>query len=168
MFSFFITLSTILILVMATYQDVKYRAITWYAFPLLAVALFILNRELTITEIIINIGFIVINYSLASLIISFKEGCATNLLKAHIGLGDILLLLCLAFYFPPLNFFAFYLSSLVLIASGVGIYLVLQKPSQFTVPLAGLQSFLLAGFILASSMLGISQNNVSWLNDFLA
>lgn len=168
MLSFYITLSTILILTLMTYQDFKYRAITWYAFPLLGAALFVLNRNLTVIEVLLNIGFIGFNYLSATLIISLREGQLTNLLKAHIGLGDILMLVCLAFYFPPFNFFAFYFSSLLLIAAGAGIYLKLQKPPQFTVPLAGLQSCLLAGLILISSTIGISPNNVSWITSYLS
>jgi hypothetical protein len=164
---FYITLSTTLILILMTYQDVKYRAITWYAFPLLGGFLFILNRNLAVTEVLLNIAFIAFNYLSATLIISLREGQLTNLLKAHIGLGDILMLMCLAFYFPPLNFFAFYISSLLLITAGAGIYIKFQKPHQFTVPLAGLQSCLLAGLIIMSSIMGISYNNVSWLTNYL-
>jgi hypothetical protein len=167
MLSYYITLSTILILILMTYQDLKYRAITWYTFPLLGGFLFILNSNLAVSEVLLNIGFIAFNYLLATFIISLRKGQLTNLLKAHIGLGDILLLMCLAFYFPPLNFFAFYISSLLLITAGAGIYIKFQKPHNFTVPLAGLQSCLLAGFITMSSIMGISYNNVFWLTNYL-
>ncbi|WP_188627524.1 hypothetical protein [Pedobacter quisquiliarum] len=150
-----------------TYQDVKYRAITWYAFPLLGGSLFILNRDLSSTEVLINIAFLGINYLSATVIISIRAGKWINLMKAHMGLGDILLLICLAFYFPPLNFLAFYIFSLVLIAICAGIYLKLQKPQNFTVPLAGFQGGLLGCLILISSLTEISLNNVTWLNSYL-
>jgi hypothetical protein len=162
-----INLSTILLLTLMTYQDIKYRAIAWYAFPLLAVSLFVLNKNLTATEVIVNIGFVAFNYVLATLMISIRQGRLINLLNAHIGLGDILLLVSIAFYFTPLDFFAFYLSSLLLIALGAGIYLKLQKPPHFTVPLAGLQSALLGCLILMSLTIGIPFNNISWLNSYL-
>lgn len=162
-----INLSTILLLTLMTYQDIKYRAITWYAFPLLAVALFVLDRQVTALEILVNIGFVTFNYISATLIVSLRYGRLINLLEAHIGLGDILLLVCLAFYFPPINFFAFYFSSLLLISLGAGIYIKLKNPPNFTVPLAGLQSVLLGCLILFSLTSGISFNNVSWLNNYL-
>lgn len=162
-----INLLAILILAFMTYQDVKYRAITWYAFPLLGVSLFILNRGLSSTEVLINIAFLGINYLSATVIISIRAGKCINLVKAHMGLGDILLLICLTFYFPPLNFLAFYIFSLVLITICAGIYLKLQKPLNFTVPLAGLQGGLLGCLILISSLTEISLNNVTWLNNYL-
>jgi hypothetical protein len=162
-----INLSTILLLTLMTYQDIKYRAITWYAFPLLAVALFVLDRQATALEILVNIGFVTFNYISATLIVSLRYGRLINLLEAHIGLGDILLLVCLAFYFPPINFFVFYFSSLLLISLGAGIYIKLKNPPYFTVPLAGLQSGLLGCLILFSLTSGISLNNVSWLNNYL-
>jgi hypothetical protein len=162
-----INLSTILLLTLMTYQDIKYRAITWYAFPLLAVSLFVLNKNLTAFEVIVNIGFVAFNYISATLMISLRHGRLINLLKAHIGPGDILLLVSVAFYFTPLDFFAFYLSSLLLISLGAGVYLKLQKPPHFTVPLAGLQSALLGCLILMSLTIGISFNSISWLNSYL-
>ena len=162
-----INLSTILILTLMTYQDIKYRAITWYAFPLLAVSLFVLNKNLTTIEVIINIGFVAFNYISATLMVSIRHGRLINLLNAHIGPGDILLLVSVAFYFTPIDFFAFYLSSLLLIALGAGVYSRLQKPKHFTVPLAGLQSAFLGCLILMSLTIGITFNNLSWLNRYL-
>lgn len=167
MTSLCIKLSTILLLTLMTYQDIRYRAITWYAFPLLAVSLFVLNKNLTFLEVIVNLGFVAFNYISATLMISFRHGRLINLLKSHIGPGDILLLVSLAFYFSPINFFAFYFLSLLLISLGAGIYIKLKDLAHFTVPLAGLQSALLGCLILSSLTIGISFNNISWLNSYL-
>ena len=167
MFSVLINLSILLILAVMSIQDFKYRAISWYAFPLLAIFLLIANPAFSLKESVVNIGFIAINYALATALISIKHRRMTNLMKAHIGPGDLLMLLCLAVYFPALLFFLFYLSSLIVIAIGTGIYMVWYKPKDYTVPLAGLQSAMLLALILTAWITGLQISNTSWIENYL-
>jgi hypothetical protein len=155
MLSILINLSTLLTLAVMSIQDFKYRAISWYAFPLLALFLLLANPAFSWTETAMNIVFIGVNYTLATVLISLKYRRMINLMKEHIGLGDVLMLLCVAVYFPTLIFFLFYLSSLILIAIGTGIYMVWHKPQQYTVPLAGLQSAMLLVLLLTAWITGL-------------
>lgn len=167
MLSILINLSILLILAVMSIQDFKYRAISWYAFPLLAIFLMIANPALSLRESAANVGFIGVNYVLATVLISMKYRRMINLMKEHIGAGDLLMLLCIAVYFPTLIFFLFYLSSLILIAIGAGIYMAWYKPHQYTVPLAGLQSAMLLGLMLTAWITGLQINNTSWIENYL-
>jgi hypothetical protein len=163
MLHIFINVSLSLILMMMGIQDFKYRAISWYAFPVLAVFLVLSNPAVDYIEIGLNLAFILLNYALATLLISLKHRKPVNLMKSHIGLGDVLMLLCLAVYFPVLNFFLFYLASLLLIAAGTGMYLLWRNPAGYTVPLAGLQSFLLLALMLTAWRTGLSIHTATWI-----
>lgn len=167
MLSILINLSILLILAVMSIQDFKYRAISWYAFPLLAIFLVFANAVFNWTECLMNVGFIVVNYVLATAMISLKNGKPINLMKAHIGAGDLLMLLCTAVYFPTLIFFLFYLSSLILIAIGAGIYMAWFKPRQYTVPLAGLQSAMLLLLLLTGWITGLQIGNTTWIENYL-
>jgi len=161
-----IQLSILIILMIMGLQDFRYRAISWYTFPLLAVLLLLGNKDFNITEAFINIGFLLINFGLATLFISLKKKKFTNLLKSHIGWGDLLMLLCLSLYFSPVNFFVFYLSSLVFIAIATGIYMLVIKPAHYTIPLAGMQGLLLFACILSTSLFDVKINNLQWFENY--
>ena len=148
-------------------QDFRYRAISWYAFPLLAGLMMFENKDFRLADAIVNIGFLLVNFILTALITSLRSKKYVNLLHAHIGLGDLLMLACLALYFTPINFFVFYLSSLLFISIAVGIYLILSKPNNYTVPLAGMQGMLLFGCILSASMYGVKLNNILWFENYI-
>jgi hypothetical protein len=148
-------------------QDFRYRAISWYAFPVLALLIFIANKNFRIVDACLIISFLVLNFGLATLIISVRNGKYVDLLKSHIGLGDLLMLICLSLYFTPLTFFLFYLTTLLIISLAAGIYIVLVKPKNFTVPLAGLQGLFFLACILASWIYGIELNDFGWLENYL-
>ncbi|WP_285060258.1 hypothetical protein [Pedobacter ginsengisoli] len=167
MLSIVINLSILLILAVMSIQDFKYRAISWYAFPALAIFLIIANPGFSWAECLMNAGFIMVNYVLATVLISLKDCRMTNLMKAHIGPGDLLMLFCIAVYFPTLVFFLFYLLSLILIAIGAGIYMAWYKPQGYTVPLAGLQSAMLLMLILTAWITGLQISNTSWIENYL-
>lgn len=163
----FINVLLILLLIVMGIQDFRYRAISWYAFPLLAALLMLSNPALDLETIVLNAGFIVLNYTLASVLISLKHGRIVNLMQEHIGPGDLLMLFCLACYFPVPSFFLFYFGSLVIIGFIVGIYLLAWKPKQFTIPLAGLQSLLLVPVLVATWTTGWGIENLNWLENYL-
>ena len=165
--SILISLPILLILALMSFQDFKYRAISWYAFPLLAIFLVFANPVFNLTECLMNAGFVAVNYMLATVLISLKNRRMTNLMKAHIGPGDLLMLLCVAVYFPTLIFFLFYLGSLILIAVGTGIYMAWYKPREYTVPLAGLQSAMLLVLLLTTWITGLQINDTLWIENYL-
>jgi hypothetical protein len=147
------------VLIAICIQDLYQRRVSWYLFPALAMLLFMGNAGITATDMLINAGFILLVFSMLSLWFSVRLRRPVNLFKEHIGLGDLLLLLCLVVYFTPVNFFLFYLASLFVISAGAGIYLALKKPGSFTIPLAGLQGLILLLLLLGGWITGLEIGN---------
>lgn len=160
-------ISLLMLLLFMGVQDFRYRAISWYAFPLLAGLMVFENGHFNLIDSTANISFLVVNFLLTTLIISLKNKRYVNLLDSHIGLGDLLMLACMSLYFTPFIFFLFYLSSLLFIGIAVGVYLSLAKPNNYTVPLAGMQGMLLFGCILSASMYGVKLNNILWFENYI-
>lgn len=129
-------------------QDLKYRAISWYAFPVLAFLFLSSGIVFSFTDCAFNMGFVLLNLVTLTLFFSLKQRKMVNLLDSYLGPGDVLLLLCLAFYFPVLLFFLYYLVSLILISLAALLYIRWLRPGNFTVPLAGLQSLMLMPVIV--------------------
>lgn len=140
----------VLVLIMMGIEDFKYRGIAWYFFPLLALLLWFSNTNFMIRDFMLNVGFLASVYVLLSLWLSIKDKAIVHLCRLYLGPGDLLFLLCLAFYFPPMTFFLFYGLSLLLISIGYGLYYLLSVPEKQTIPLAGLQGGILLLMLLIS------------------
>ncbi len=98
-------------------QDFKYRAITWYVFPLLFISyLVLLNRtdNLNLNIIILNMIMVSLQLLIVTLVYSIKEKKWINIAKSKIGLADILLLYILALSFHTITFIVFLTSALIL------------------------------------------------------
>lgn len=130
-------------------QDILSRAVYWIFFPALAALFMILfaiqhhslnNFWLPAT---INVSFLLIQLLAVSLWFSIKERHWVNITGELLGWGDVLFLICTACCFSPLNFFVFYIGSLLLVLL---IWLV-GKSFWFRnsphIPLAGLQALIL-------------------------
>jgi len=146
------SLPILLILGFIVYEDFKFRAVTWYLFPLLAVIILIENivvytSVMSWQNFIINFVFIIVQLIAVTLYLSMKNKKWIWIWEEYLGLGDILFLLVLCLFFSPLNLIVFYLSSLILTVIAV---LLLRKiyPSFAVIPLAGLQSGFLAALII--------------------
>ncbi len=154
-------------------QDLKYRSVYWFLFPLLVI-LFILiaflqHRSWSAFGVntAINCGFLMLQLLILSAYFSIKNKAWVNITNELLGWGDILLLFCLAFYLSPLNFLLFYIGSLVII---VIIWLIWKMiDSQFKhIPLAGLQSLLFIIILIAGWIYpAIDATNDFWLYPYL-
>lgn len=146
------SLPILLVLGFIIYEDFKFRAVTWYLFPLLAVIILIENivvytSVMSLQIFVTNFFFIVIQLIAVTFYLSIKSKKWIWIWEQYLGLGDILFLLVLCLFFSPLNLIVFYLGSLILTVAAV---LLLRKvyPSLAIIPLAGLQSGLLAALII--------------------
>jgi len=161
MLNFIISAAVVFILFFMAFQDFKFRAISWYAFPLLGVLLVFSNEAFSVNDAGFNTAFVALNLLLVTLIFSLRERRFVNVFDHHLGLGDVLLLLCITIYFPFLLFFIFYLISLVLIVIGVGFYKIWNRRINFTVPLAGLQSLMLIPIVVLCWTFDLRLNELS-------
>lgn len=142
-----------------TYQDLKFRAITWVLFPLYISSsgylhyiysiadYFILNCLINITLFILVIGITYL-YTLFKL--------KKDFLKDAFGMGDILFFLGLAVGFPTVTFIIFFCATCLF---SLSLHVILNffrenSKKDETVPLAGYSAIFLS-LIYIINLLGI-------------
>jgi|GEM_PF-502656 len=142
----FLLLVLVLLLAYTAWQDFVQREIYWFLFPLIA-GLFILNGWLNdgfmLQYAIANILLITVQLGLLCVYYLVVRRVQPKHMEQYLGWGDVLFFFVLTFVFSPLNFFIFYLSSLLLIAVFYLIKYYFWKSDQ-SIPLAGFQALLLS------------------------
>jgi len=136
------------------YQDLEYRAVYWWCFPVLAVLMFTLKYKLSGLETTLNhagygITFFAFQLSILWAYFSIKNKEFVNLTNDYLGWGDILFLIAIAFYLSPGNYIVFYVASLIVVLLYTLIVMWLSnKDRNPHIPLAGLQAAILAILML--------------------
>lgn len=142
-------IATLACLVFIWWQDLRYRAVYWVCFPILAVLLFMLKYKYTgLNPILVDAGYAT-SFLLTQLFVlwiyfSIKNKRIVNLTENYLGWGDILFLISIVFYLSPVNYVFFYVLSLILVLLYVIIKAGLASKEDKHIPLAGLQAALLA------------------------
>ncbi|OFX21550.1 MAG: hypothetical protein A2041_02505 [Bacteroidetes bacterium GWA2_31_9b] len=157
----------ILLLLFITFQDFRYKAVSWILFPIGFITAGIITYvEIPFSDILYNsiINSLFIAFQMAVILvfswIKFKQ--VKNIFSQIFGLGDLLFLVMICPLFSPINFVFFYILSL---AFSLLVYLILKYLKIYNdtkIPLAGFQSFFLA--ILFISIFFI---RFSLLNDYM-
>lgn len=157
----------ILLLFFITFQDFRYKAVSWILFPIGFIASITISYvEIPFSDLLFNslINSLFIAFQMAVILvfswIKFKQ--VKNIFTQIFGLGDLLFLIMICPLFSPVNFVFFYILSL---AFSLLVYLILKYLKIYNdtkIPLAGLQSFFLA--ILFISIFFI---RFSLLNDYM-
>lgn len=152
-------------------QDIRFRAVNWLFFPVLA-SLYVIHglvNGIYLKEILfntaLNVAFLLMVFILVWLYISFRRRRFVHLPDKLIGWGDILFLLCICFYFSLLNFILFYITSLLIIIVLWTIWIKFRpRVADRHVPLAGLQALILSGFLMIDWLVkSIDLTNDNWL-----
>lgn len=136
-------------LALICYQDMRYRAVYWICFPVLAIVMFILKyNQSGINNALSDATYGILFLALQMLILwgyfSIKNKTLVNLTNDYLGWGDVLFLLALPFYLSPVNYILFYLGSLIAVLLYILITKAIsQKAQNPHIPLAGLQAVLL-------------------------
>jgi hypothetical protein len=161
-------------LLLIFYQDLRYRAVYWILFPMVLIALLVLvaQQQPQWKELLFNssynLAFLLLQFLLLFLYFSLKMRRWVNLTQGYLGWGDILFLLCIAFYLSPANYFLFYLISLLLIVFTTLLIVAFKAKKQIQIPLAGLQSMFFVLLLLADWNSGlIDMTNDYWLLTYL-
>ncbi len=154
-------------------QDIKSRAVYWFWFPLL-VGAFLGEQLLQHTPITIPLQnwlsdmlFLLPQFLILKIYFYLKERRWVNLTDGLLGWGDVLLLMCIGFYFSLMAFILFYLTSLVLIVLVWSAWQATSKSGSQQIPLAGMQALLLAVLLVAvwiAPDLGFWYKNIEILN----
>lgn len=150
----------IFLLVLVVYQDYKFKAISWFVFPLLfCVFLYGSLSYLSPTDLVNNFLIISVFLLLQGLLItlwfSFRQQKLINILRQYLGIGDVLFIVCMAVFFSPLNFLLFYVGSLLLIVLLTVLYKAFNGVQTPLIPLAGLQAAMLLLLILFNNIYSI-------------
>lgn len=145
----------ILCLAFICYQDLLYRAVYWFCFPLLAAVMFMLKYNLSgfqeaLTQAGYGLAFLIVQLTILWIYFSIKKKTLINLTNDYLGWGDVLFLAAIAFYLSPASYILFYVISLI----AVLLYTLLaarlsDKARNPHIPLAGLQAALLVLMVLA-------------------
>jgi len=143
-----------LILFAIFYQDLKFRAVYWWLFVLLFLALGILVLQHGVAVLLGNLSFNLVFFCLQLLFLSIyfaiKHGKLVNITKQYLGWGDVLFLVAISAYFSFSSFVTFYVLSLLLIVFFELVRAMVSKQEAYKIPLAGYQSLLLAVLMLAN------------------
>jgi len=142
-------------LLMVFTQDIRFRAVSWIYFPVLA-SLYVIHGLVSgiylkeiLFNVVLNTAFLLLVFILVWLYISLKRRRFVHLPDKFIGWGDILFLLCICFYFTLLNFILFYIISLLIIIVFWLIWVKFRpRVANRHVPLAGLQALILSVFLI--------------------
>jgi Flp pilus assembly protein protease CpaA len=150
-----LSLFTLVCLGFICYQDMRYRAVYWICFPVLAVSLFLLKQqkaewEESLTQTALGSLFFGIQLLVLWIYFSIKNKRFVNVTLNYLGLGDILFLFAIAFYLSPVNYILFYVGSLVIVLLYTLAQRILQKKASQEIPLAGLQALLLSLLMVLS------------------
>lgn len=138
----FVKIAILALLLLIFAQDLRSRSVYWFLFPVLT-ALFMLltfSHAYAWPTVLINIGFLLLQFLLVSVYFSVKRGRRVNITAGLLGWGDLLFLLSIAFYLSVLNFLFFYIASLLFV-------LLFAAKRYKHIPLAGLQALLFLIFL---------------------
>jgi len=123
-------------------QDWKYRSIHWWCLPVLAVAitgrvLLTYNWESVALFGGYNVAFLVLQFVVLTLWFSLRNGHWILLTRQHLGWGDVLFFLAIAFAFAPHHFLLFCIAgSLFALLLHLAVRQWFSKQSKL-IPLAG-------------------------------
>lgn len=131
-----------LLLSIIVYQDFKFREITALVLFILT-ALFLIKSVLTsgwhtvMVDSGLNILFLVSQFALVTIYFSARKRKIYNLLDSYLGKGDIFLMLGITVLFSVLNFIVFYVAVMLISLLVFGIFLIVSRKKNYTIPLAG-------------------------------
>ncbi len=125
-------------------QDYRYRGVSWFLFPLLAIASLVglwldENLHFFVPLMVINLAFVFVLLTGLTVYFSLKNRKIVSIADVYLGWGDILFFVVLTAFFSPLNFLMFIIGSLLFVSLVVA---VSPRLSQ-NIPLAGIQASLL-------------------------
>lgn len=128
------------------FQDIKYRAVYWFLFPLVFVACLLETKEPVSPERMWNLVFIIGMLAALTVYVSIRQGKWTNIAKGFFSWGDILFLLAIS-PFLPLYGFIFYFTAGTFLSLVIHL-LVNAFHKQETIPYAGYMALVLSVVVL--------------------
>lgn len=144
------------------YQDIKFREVYWFLFPIIGILMSLIFIKATILNyFLLNIYF---NIALVSFIVFILFLCSKIVFKKKFlnhsfGLGDLLFFFSFSLGFPSVTFIILFTFSILF---SLLMHLILKSQKQIkTVPLAGFMSAFLI-FVYLYTL--VSDNQLIFLN----
>jgi hypothetical protein len=155
---FFLLLASIAALSWVTYEDLRYRAVTWWCFPVLFLLLSVDAWQNSYWQawfqmLGMNIGFVSIQLIFVSLYFSLKHRKWVLLINGFLGLGDVLFFFCICGMMATPFFVAFYITSLI---GSLLLAAFIPPIRKNGIPLAGLQALFLILVLVYSYVQGFN------------
>ena len=151
------------LLIVAFYEDWKFRAITWLVFPAVGIVtllIFILpGGDWKVPGS--NLIFVLIIMTALTIWVSVRERKPTNIFKKHFGIGDLLFFIAILPLFGCQNFVLFFISGMMLSCLvHIG---VTKKTQHLTIPLAGYLAVYVLLLKSASLVLNVDLFHITFL-----
>lgn len=131
----------VFVLIIISLEDFKYRTVRLLLFPLLLVLLITSMKEISLSNVLLNIAYLLFLTGIGAtyLFIKYKTWV---LLTNSIGVGDVLFLLVLSCWFSPVDYILFNSISFTV---ALVLHFILNRVSASyrvynSIPLAGVQS----------------------------
>ncbi len=157
-------------LIIISIQDFKYRAISWYLFPvgLGILILHIVHLETGtghIRNVLFNTGFVILQLSIVTAYFSIKHKRFVNIFNRYFGVGDLLFLWVITLAFSPVNYMVFVIFSLFMSLTGFLIFTLFKEVEK--IPLAGAMAVLLAGVTGLAYFIPLDLHSDQWIINLL-
>ena len=149
-------------LLLLTYQDFKYRAISWWVLVPSFIYPYLL--PVSLHEILTNALFLLVQLTLTFLYFKIKGINLSQFLQNYLGIGDVLFFFVLVGYFSTINYILFFNISLLFSLLIYYFYRLFYKKSNNIIPLAGLQALCLSMVLI----LPIDRYNSEWIYTWIA
>src|SRR3569833_35483 len=153
---YLLKLFILVILMTVLIQDLRFRAVYWFLYPLLLFSFVVFNMSVNGQSLpliaktsLINIGFLSVQLIVLNIYFSIKMGRWRIVAGGLLGWGDVLFFYTVGFALPVICFIFFYIASLIFVLTCWVVYNMccrIEKKSE-NIPLAGLQAFFLAAVL---------------------
>lgn len=136
------------VLIFIFFQDMKFRAVYWFLFPLvLGLSFWIGTTTSNIENMLWSFCFFIFSMGGLTLYMSLKERKLINISKGYFSLGDMLFLLAIIPVFSFQMYLVFFTTGTILSLIIHGIVVFLIKGDK-TIPYAGYMALLLIPYLL--------------------
>lgn len=141
------------VLLFIFFQDLKFRAVYWFIFPIvLGLSIWIGLTTSNTENMLWSFFFFIFSMGGLTLYLSIKEGRFVNISKGYFGLGDILFLVTIIPIFPFHIYLVFFTIGTILSLLIHGIVLSIAKGDK-TIPYAGYMSLLLIPYLAFNNLI---------------
>lgn len=131
------------------YQDFRFRAISIWTLPLMAILTIFINIHVItptvlLTNTLVNLLVFAVQLGAVTLYFSIRHKKVMNIVNRYLGLGDIFFISVMAIMFSPVQFIVFLVFGLIVVGVSYAVMRLLMTNISSAIPLAGGLSVMLS------------------------